>query len=75
MGDVILFSRFRSRGPAHPRSQIGFAVRVIRDGKEWLVVARQHSWVHADRNDALRDASEIAAGFDASLVIDAGRRI
>jgi hypothetical protein len=52
---------FPARGP--------FAVRVEceSDGDEWLVLARNHGWLHGDRCAALRDAYQIARGFGVAV--------
>jgi hypothetical protein len=46
---------FPPRGP--------FAVRIEREDQAWLVICREHGWVHGSRHEALADAAEIAAGF------------
>jgi hypothetical protein len=46
---------FPARGP--------FAVHVGREDEGWLVVCRQHGWLHGSRHEALADAAEIASGF------------
>lgn len=40
-----------------------FAVTVMRDGAAWLVVCRDHGWLHGDRGQAIREAEAIAVGF------------
>jgi hypothetical protein len=74
MADILAFPAVRARLPMNTRNASGFAVRVIYDGEVWLVVARNHSWAHASRNQAIRDGSDIASGFGAPLVIEIGRR-
>ena len=45
---------FPPRGP--------FCVRIVRDAEAaWLVICRDHGWLHADRRDAIEDATAIAA--------------
>ena len=46
-----------------------FAVSVIEDDDGWLVLCRQHGWLHADRRKAIEDAREIARGF--GVVVEA----
>jgi hypothetical protein len=46
---------FPPRGP--------FAVIVERAGPAWLVIVRQHGWLHGDRRKAIAEAREIARGF------------
>jgi hypothetical protein len=50
---------FLVRGP--------LTVRVIREGRLWLVVCRDHGWLHADHSDAMEDAEAIAEGFGVSV--------
>src|SRR4029453_10913285 len=40
-----------------------FAVRVEREGPAWLVICRNHGWLHADHCDAVNQATAIARGF------------
>ena len=40
-----------------------FVVRVEREGPAWLVVCRDHGWLHGDRSAAIADANTIARGF------------
>jgi hypothetical protein len=47
--------KFPERGP--------FAVRIEREDAAWLVVARQHGWLHGSHHEALADAEWIARGF------------
>lgn len=68
MADIVAFPTVRARLPKKIRDVSCFAVRVIQDGEVWLVVARKHSWAHASRKDALRDASEIALLSEAELL-------
>ena len=37
-----------------------FVVRVEREGPAWLVVCRDHGWLHGDRSAAIADANTIA---------------
>lgn len=54
--------KFPARGP--------FCVRIGRiEGCCWLVVARSHSWLHANFSDALADARTIALGFGVSIKV------
>jgi hypothetical protein len=46
---------FPPRGP--------FVVRVEREGAAWLVICRDHGWLHGDRHAANAEAVEIARGF------------
>ena len=72
MGEVIPFKRranvLAMTAPA------GFSVKVWPSDGAWLVVSRDHSWLHPTRSAALRDASDIAAGFGVSVVIYGGAR-
>lgn len=52
---------FPPRGP--------FAVHIERDGAAWLVVARDHGWLHGDRRNALAEAQSAAAGFGVAVEI------
>jgi hypothetical protein len=42
-------------------------VKVGRDDVAWVVVCRNHSWLHGDRREAVNDAKIIAAGFGAAV--------
>lgn len=59
--------KFPCRGP--------FDIRVERetDGEGWLVIARSHGWLWGDFHTAVRDASEVAAGYGVAVVSSAGR--
>jgi hypothetical protein len=57
MADIL---RFPERGP--------FAVRIEREDSAWLVVARDHGWLHGSRREALADAERIARGFGVVVV-------
>lgn len=43
-----------------------FAVRIEREGAAWLVVCRDHGWLHGDRGAAIADANAIAFAGSAS---------
>jgi hypothetical protein len=49
--------KFPERGP--------FAVRIEREAEAWLVVARDHGWLHGSRHEAEAeaDAERVARGF------------
>jgi hypothetical protein len=38
------------------------------DGEGWLVIARDHGWVHGDRRAAILDAHAVANGFGVAVV-------
>jgi hypothetical protein len=46
-----------------------FVVRVEREQEAWLVLCRDHGWLHGDRRDAIADADAIAHGFCAAVVV------
>jgi hypothetical protein len=52
-----------------PSSRAALCVRVEReaDGDGWIVLARACGWLHGERNAAIRDAHEIAAGFGVTV--------
>jgi hypothetical protein len=50
---------FPLRGP--------FAVRIEREPPAWLVICRDHGWLHGSREAALADAKRIAAGFGVAV--------
>jgi hypothetical protein len=52
---------FPARGP--------FTVRVCREESAWLVVCRDHGWLHADSTSALTEARQIAAGFGVAVEV------
>jgi hypothetical protein len=56
---------FPPRGP--------FAVRIEREGQAWLVVCRNHAWLHGSRREAVAEATELASGYGVQ-VNEAGRR-
>jgi hypothetical protein len=54
---------FPARGP--------FSVHIIRDGHAWLVVFRDHGWLHNNLFDAVNDACEMAEGFGVDVRVAA----
>jgi hypothetical protein len=72
MGEVIPFKRC-TQGVSLT-VPAGFSVNVWPTDGAWLVVSRNHSWLHPTRKAAIRDASDIAAGFGVSVVIYGGAR-
>ena len=50
---------FPQRGP--------FSVHIMRDGEAWLVVCRDHGWLHSNINDAI----DIAVGFAVQVKVKA----
>ena len=72
MGEVIPFKR--RRDVITMTIPYGFSVKVLPADDAWLVVSRDHSWLHSTRNAAIRDAADIAAGFGVSVVIYGGAR-
>ena len=52
---------FPARGP--------FAVRIVRNAETWLVLCRDHGWLHADYRTAIADAKEIARGFGVAVQV------
>jgi hypothetical protein len=40
-----------------------FSVRIMREAEAWLVLCREHGWLHGSRDAALADANEIAEEF------------
>ena len=54
---------FPVRGP--------FNVLVMRDEGAWLVVARDHGWLHGNRRSAIRDAKWLAEGFGVAIEVRA----
>jgi hypothetical protein len=57
MADIL---RFPQRGP--------FAVTICREDEAWLVVARDHGWLHGSHREAVADAEQIARGFGVVVV-------
>jgi hypothetical protein len=55
--------KFLERGP--------FNVRVEREDAAWLVICRDHGWLHGSRDTALVDAEQIARGFGVAVVVNA----
>ena len=51
---------FPQRGP--------FVVHVEREGLAWIVVCRDHGWLHSDQREAIADAETIADGFGVEVV-------
>jgi hypothetical protein len=52
---------FPPRGP--------FAVRIEREQTAWLVICRDHGWLHGDRQAAVEEALELARGYLVSVVV------
>jgi hypothetical protein len=52
---------FPPRGP--------FAVYVKHIESCWLVLCRDHGWLHGDRLSAIADANSIAAGFGVTVAV------
>jgi hypothetical protein len=50
---------FPPRGP--------FAVRIIRKAEAWLVLCRDHGWLHGDYQQAKAEAHELARGFGVAV--------
>jgi hypothetical protein len=46
-----------------------FVVRVEREASAWLVLCRDHGWLHGDRLAAIADANYIARGFGAAVAV------
>ena len=46
-----------------------FSVYVKRIETCWLVIYRDHGWLHGDRGDAIADANYIAQGFGAAVAV------
>ena len=57
MADIL---KFPERGP--------FAVRIVREDLAWLVIARDHGWLHGSRHEAQTDAERIARGHGVVVV-------
>ena len=53
--------KFPERGP--------FAVRIEREDSAWLVICRDHGWLHGSRLEALAVASTIARGFGVTVEV------
>jgi hypothetical protein len=54
--------------PFPPRAPFAVHVKRIEEAC-WLVLCRDHGWVHADRWDAIADANFIARGFGAAVAV------
>jgi hypothetical protein len=54
--------KFPERGP--------FNVRVEREDAGWLVICREHGWLHGSRREALAVANTIASGFGVAVVVN-----
>ena len=50
---------FPARGP--------FDVTVEREDSAWLVIVRDHGWLHGDRQSAIKDAKRLAEGFGVAI--------
>lgn len=72
MAEVLSFSG--SSAPVRPPSFQPFLVTVMPVEDGWLTVCRQHGWLHATCQEALADASVVAAGFGVGLLVHLGRR-
>ena len=53
--------RFPPRGP--------FIITVKPEECAWLIIARDHSWLHDSQREAVADAFEIAAGFGVAVEV------
>jgi len=45
-----------------------FTVHVEREGVAWLVICRDHGWLHGSRLEALAVANTIARGYGVAVV-------
>jgi hypothetical protein len=52
---------FPPRGP--------FVVSVRSDADGWLVTAKSHNWVHADKREAIADAEYVASTFGVAVKV------
>jgi len=52
---------FPQRGP--------FAVRVEREAEAWLVLCRDHGWLHSSYRQAIAEAYVIARGFGVVVTV------
>lgn len=52
---------FPPRGP--------FAVRIEREAEAWLVLCRDHGWLHGDYRAAIAEAYVIARGFGVAVEV------
>jgi hypothetical protein len=46
-----------------PRTAGAIFICEERDGDGWLVLARDHGWLHGSRSDALEDAAWLASNL------------
>jgi hypothetical protein len=53
--------KFPERGP--------FDVAVRSDADGWLVTAKSHNWVHADKREAIADAKYVASTFGVAVKV------
>jgi hypothetical protein len=51
--------RFPPRAP--------FNIEITREGLAWLVIARDHGWLHGDQHSAMKTARELAEGWRAAI--------
>jgi hypothetical protein len=51
--------QFPPRGP--------FDVVLMREGPAWLVIAREHGWLHGDRHGAIREAQRLAQNLGVAI--------
>jgi hypothetical protein len=49
--------------PFPPVAPFSTYVEVDREGGGWLTICRNHGWLHGDREQANREAIDIARGF------------
>ena len=47
-----------------------FAVRIEREDAAWLVICRDHGWLHGSHHEALADAEWIARGFGVAVEVN-----
>jgi hypothetical protein len=55
----MIVLEFPERGP--------FTVTVRPEESAWLIIARDHSWLHGSRPEALANARTIAEGFGVAV--------
>lgn len=72
MAEVVRLHHLPSRHEMANDNPFLVTVMPVQDG--WLTVCRKHGWLHSTRQEALADASEVAAGFGVGLLILLGRR-
>jgi hypothetical protein len=58
---VARILEFPERGP--------FSVRVEREDTAWLVICRDHGWLHGSHHEAIAVASTIARGFGVGVEV------